>query len=229
MVNLLFDYDGTLHDSLRIYAPAVQAAYDRLAGLGYAAPRTWEPEELRGWIGLSPQEMWEGFLPGLPQAAKDFSRGFVGARMLALIRAGRARLYPGVPQLLAALRGAGFRLLLLSSCPRSYLQAHSWQFGLEAWFDGLYCGEEFHYRPKHEIVPELQTRHQGSFLVIGDRRQDVEAARKNGLPSVGCRYGYGGPGELDQADRAAETPAQLLSCIRSLVPGPIPASGAAGR
>ena len=35
MINLLFDYDGTLHDSLRIYAPALQTAYDRLVRLGY--------------------------------------------------------------------------------------------------------------------------------------------------------------------------------------------------
>ena len=228
MVNLLFDYDGTLHDSLRIYAPAVQAAWDRLADLGHAAPRTWEPEKLRRWIGLSPQEMWDRCLPALPQKEKAFSSRFVGEQMLALIQAGRAQLYPGVPQLLTALRREGFRLLLLSSCPRSYLHAHSRQFGLDAWFDGLYCGEEFLYRPKYEIVPELQIRHRGAFLVIGDRRQDVEAARKNGLPAVGCRYGYGGPGELDQADRIAEEPAQILSCIRSLSSGPVPASEEAG-
>ena len=36
MVNLLFDYDGTLHDSLAIYAPAVLAAYDDLASRGLA-------------------------------------------------------------------------------------------------------------------------------------------------------------------------------------------------
>ena len=57
MVNLLFDYDGTLHDSLQIYAPAFQMAYDRLAGQGYVEPRVWRKEQIRQWIGLSPAEM----------------------------------------------------------------------------------------------------------------------------------------------------------------------------
>ena len=36
MTGLLFDYDGTLHESLRIYAPAMQAVYD---GLSVNRPR----------------------------------------------------------------------------------------------------------------------------------------------------------------------------------------------
>lgn len=39
MTGLLFDYDGTLHESLRIYAPAMQAVYDRLVDRGLAPPR----------------------------------------------------------------------------------------------------------------------------------------------------------------------------------------------
>ena len=39
MTGLLFDYDGTLHESLRIYAPAMQAVYDGLADRGLAPPR----------------------------------------------------------------------------------------------------------------------------------------------------------------------------------------------
>ena len=68
MVNLLFDYDGTLHDSLRIYAPALQTAYDRLVRLGYVPARRWSADEVRQWIGLSPGEMWDRFLPDLPAA-----------------------------------------------------------------------------------------------------------------------------------------------------------------
>ena len=38
MTGLLFDYDGTLHESLRIYAPAMQAVYDGLSDRGWLRP-----------------------------------------------------------------------------------------------------------------------------------------------------------------------------------------------
>ena len=44
MPNLLFDYDGTLHDSMKIYAPSVQLAWDRLAAKGLTEPRTLSEE-----------------------------------------------------------------------------------------------------------------------------------------------------------------------------------------
>ena len=125
MINLLFDYDGTLHDSLRIYAPALQTAYDRLVRLGYVEVRRWSADEVRQWIGLSPGEMWDRFLPDLPLAEKQTSGALIGDRMLALIRQGQAQLYPGVPEVLDSLRDRGYRLLLLSNCPVSYLDRKS--------------------------------------------------------------------------------------------------------
>ena len=61
MPNLLFDYDGTLHDCLKIYAPAVQLAWDDLAAKGLTEPRQLSEEELRPCIGMTPDEMWSYF------------------------------------------------------------------------------------------------------------------------------------------------------------------------
>lgn len=216
MVNLLFDYDGTLHDSLHIYAPAFQTAYDRLVRMGYVPARRWSADEVRQWIGLSPGEMWDRFLPDLPAAEKQTSGALIGDRMLALIQQGQARLYPGVPEVLDRLRDRGYRLLLLSNCPVSYLEAHAAFFHLERYFQGLFCGEQFGYRPKHEICRELQARYDGGFLAIGDRRQDMDIARRNGLPFIGCAYGYAAPGELDGADRLIKSPSELPSALAAL-------------
>lgn len=220
MINLLFDYDGTLHDSLRIYAPAVQTAYDRLTRLGCAPPRRWSDEEVRAWIGLPPAQMWDQCVPGLPDTEKQTSAALVGRRMLELVQAGHARLYAGVPEVLTALRQQGFRLLLLSNCPISYLRAHTEYFHLEQFFHGLFCAEQFAYRPKYEIFSRLRPRYDGTFAVIGDRIQDMEIARRNGLPAIGCLYGYGGRKELSGADWTVQAPSQLLSCVMG-----IPADG----
>lgn len=217
MVQLLFDYDGTLHDSLAIYAPAVQQAYDTLVSKGLAQPKNWDRETIRQWIGLSPQAMWDQFQPHLSQEEKQAGSAQIGQRMQELVEEGQARLYPGVPQVLDELKKREVGMLLLSNCPVSYLRAHTACFGLERWFDGLYCGEEFGYRPKYEILPLLQTRWQGNFLVLGDRDQDMEMARRCGVPAIGCRYGYGSPEELAGADWLADSPQDLLECVEQFL------------
>lgn len=214
MVNLLFDYDGTLHDCLTIYAPAVQEAYDTLVARGYAAAKTLDTETIRPWIGLPPMEMWERFQPHLSPVEKQAGSAQIGRRMLELAQAGKARLYPGVPQVLDGLKKQGVRLLLLSNCPMVYLQTHTACFDLRHWFDGLYCAEEFGYLPKCDILPILREYWPGDFLVIGDRAVDVEMAVQNYVPAVGCLYGYGGAEELARADWLVQTPEELLSCVQ---------------
>ena len=209
MTGLLFDYDGTLHESLRIYAPAMQAAYDRLVDRGLAPPRRLTDREVRTWIGLPPEAAWEQLLPGLPEAEKRRAIEQVGAGMLARIEGGGAQLYPGVPEALSALKQSGRRMVLLSSCPRSYLDAHDRFFHLSLYFDGLFCGEDFGYQPKYRIVPALMERYGGPFLVVGDRAADREAAERNHLRFAGCLYGYGSAEELAGADALVHTPQEL--------------------
>lgn len=39
MKYIIFDYDGTLHNSIKIYKPAFMTAYDYLVDNGYAKKR----------------------------------------------------------------------------------------------------------------------------------------------------------------------------------------------
>lgn len=66
-ITLFFDYDGTLHDCIRIYAPAFRRVYPELVTAGFAAPRTFSDPELSQWLGLSVSDMWNRFMPELPQ------------------------------------------------------------------------------------------------------------------------------------------------------------------
>lgn len=209
MPNLLFDYDGTLHDSMKIYAPSVQLAWDNLAAKGLTEPRTLSEEELRPCIGMTPDEMWGYFAMNIGEEEKRECTKLVGDNMLELVRRGEAKLYDGVPEALAELRRRGFHLVLLSNCPVSYLEAHTEQFHLEQYFEGLYCAEEFGYRPKYEIFERLRGHYPGPFAVVGDRRHDMEAAQRGGVPAIGCLYGYGSREELAPAAYLAYAPSDL--------------------
>ena len=91
MVNLLFDYDGTLHDSLAIYAPAVLAAYNDLAARGVAVGDAPDRETIQRWIGMAPSEMWEQFQPQLSSQEKQAGGAYIGRRMQELVEAGLIR------------------------------------------------------------------------------------------------------------------------------------------
>lgn len=136
--------------------------------------------------------------------------------MLSRIEGGGAQLYPGVPEALSALKQSGRRMVLLSSCPRRYLDAHDRFFHLSRYFDGLFCGEDFGYQPKYRIVPALMERYGGPFLVVGDRAADREAAERNHLRFAGCLYGYGAPRNWQEQMLWLHTPQELQRVLSLL-------------
>jgi len=55
-------------------------------------------------------------------------------------------------------------------------------------------------------------------IMIGDRKHDVIAAKKNGMKSVGVTYGYGSREELIEAgvDYLCDTPMEVVSKILTI-------------
>lgn len=215
MSNLIFDYDGTLHDCSVIYCPAFRKAYDTLAERGYVEERNWSEEEITPWLGYSAKEMWDSFVPDLPQTEKDRCSRLIGNEMLSLVQRGEAKLYADVPELLDILKAQGHTLLFLSNCKTAYLNAHREQFKLDRWFSRYYCTEQYGWIPKTDIFPEIQKDISGKYIVIGDRFHDIEVAERFGLFSIGCTYGYGTAEEMSKATVTADSPLKIFSLLPS--------------
>lgn len=218
MANLIFDYDGTLHDCGVIYCPAFRKAYDTLVERGYVRERCWSDSEITPWLGYSAKEMWDSFAPDLPQSEKERCSQLIGGEMLQLVRAGEARLYADVPELLDRLKAQGHTLIFLSNCKTAYLNAHRERFGLDCWFSGYYCTEQYGWKPKTEIFPEIQKNFSGESIVIGDRFHDIAVAERFGLFSIGCAYGYGTAEEMQKASVTANSPLDILRLLPSAEP-----------
>lgn len=60
-----FDYDGTLHNSIKIYGPAFRKTYTYLVEQGFVDQRDWSDREISYWLGFNPQEMWKTLMPSL--------------------------------------------------------------------------------------------------------------------------------------------------------------------
>ena len=73
---------------------------------------------------------------------------------------------------------------------------------------------------KADVVAHVLLRHELSAdrcLMVGDRRQDMEGARTNGVPTVGVLWGYGDRDELESAGamHIAARPAELIPIVEA--------------
>ena len=219
---VVFDYDGTLHDTSKIYIAAFRSAYADLVREGYAEERDFSDSDVTKWLGCTASEMWDTFMPQLPDEVKKMSAGRIRSVMAQLIRAGRSRLYDGVPEALSRLKNGGKRLVIMSNCANAYMEEHRRQFALDRFFCEYFCAEQYNYIPKYDILKIIIEKYGASCCVVGDRHHDIEAARMNGVRCVGCRYGFGTEEEIAAADDVIDDirelgniifDRQLISCI----------------
>lgn len=213
MINLVFDFDGTLHDTIKIYAPAFRKAYGYLVGSGLAEDREVPDNEIGAWLGYSSRDMWNAFMPHLPETEKEYCSKMIGAELIQSLKAGKAKLYDGVLEILQQLKQQGYRLIFLSNCKTNYMQKSIRQFSLDKFFTAFYCAEQYGFAPKYEIFKHIAAEYPGDFIIIGDRDTDLQTAKRNGLPFIGCAYGYADAGELREAAFVAHSPYDIVTMI----------------
>lgn len=213
--NIIFDYDGTLHESIKIYAPAFKKAYAYLVENGYAQDKIWREAEISKWLGYSSKDMWQEFMPELPSEIKEICSSIIGSSMLEYMQEGKAVLYEGSLKTLEKLRNMGYKLIFLSNCKVEYMEMHTRLFHLDKYFSDFYCTQQYDFAPKHEIFKDIRKNHKGSFIVVGDRFQDIEIATVHSLFSIGCAYGYGTLEELRDADVIVQSVDEIPKSLKS--------------
>jgi phosphoglycolate phosphatase len=197
---IFFDYDGTIHDSLEIYVPAFNKAYEFLVQENKARPKEWTSDEISYWLGFNPVDMWNKFMPELSDEMKNQCSNIIGEQMKLFIEQGNAVLYNGAIDTLEYLKNKEYHLIFISNCKIYYKETHNSLFHLDQYFETLVCSDEYDFIPKYEILNKIKHNYPEEMVIVGDRFQDMEAGKKNHIYTIGCNYGYALEGELDTAD-----------------------------
>ena len=207
---VLFDLDGTLVDSTPGIWASVSAA---AAALGLPEPT---PEQLRGMVGPPLQDGFAlvlGVPPGdVPRAVAAYRAHYSAGALL------DATVYPGVPELLAALVEAGATLAVATSKPEPFAVRLLTHAGLLPSFASVH-GATFDgtVRHKDQVVAAALAAHPDGErpVLIGDRAHDVLGAAAHGLLCIGAGWGPAPPGELAEAGAAvvAATPAEVRTVL----------------
>jgi phosphoglycolate phosphatase len=212
---LIFDLDGTLFHTETVTVPAAREAFE---AHGLAPP---DDAEICSFIGRTSAEYNAWLRTLCPPPAAERILTAAAERELELIGE-RGRLYPGVPEALAELRGAAAKLALCSNGSGRYVEAVLAAHRIDGFFDIVRFrrpGDTAKPQMVGEVLGQLPDGPRQPGVVIGDRNDDVEAARAHGLLAVGCAYGYGARGELDAADAVAAGPAEIPGLVRGLLGG----------
>ena len=212
----VFDWDGTLHDTIGIYGSAIRQTCRHLAGMGYTVPQNPQDDVLRKYLGVNPPDMWHDFAPGLDNEAVYAAVDYAGKKLIEGVESGRAKLYSGALDVLSQVRAEGISTVFLSNCTRDYMLCFSRHFSLENYFDAMYCCEDYGYRPKEEIFCRIMERFREEYVVIGDRLGDLKCAIVHKTHSIGCAYGFGSVSELASADFTAAAVTDIPQLIKKL-------------
>lgn len=209
---ICFDMDGTLSDS----GPGITRCADY--ALRKMGVETAGPDSLRYFIGPPLTESF-GVMNGMNDADVEQAIRYFRERY-AEKGIQEHEPYPGIPETVRALRGAGKHLQIASSKPRPYILRILTEYGIIDCFENI-VGSEFDGRlsKKTEVLAELLRRldeagaDRSDVIMIGDRHYDVRGAHEHGLPCVGVRYGYGSAEELAEAEYTVGSAQELRELL----------------
>lgn len=207
---VVFDLDGTLADTLRDIAEAANAA---LVKNGFP-PCPLEQYPLMVGNGL--RKLVERAAAGADKTAvlnivEDFLSIYDRDCLV------HTKAYPGMNDTLAALRGAGAKLFVVTNKPDA--QAQKIVAGLygDGLFEGVYGNREGrNTKPDPTLTLEILSRagiSPSRSLFVGDSDVDIYTASNAGMKSAGVTWGFRGKNELISAgaDYIVENPQEILT------------------
>jgi phosphoglycolate phosphatase len=181
---IVFDWDGTLADSTRLIAGAIQRACE---ATGCAVP---SETDARYVIGLGLADALAHVAPGL---SADRQRELAAHyRHHYLAREDAIPLFDGARSLLDDLDGAGYLLGVATGKSRAGLDRAIAHHALRGRFHATRCADEGFPKPHPDMLLTLMDRlavAPAQTLMIGDTTHDLELARNAGAQAVAVAYG----------------------------------------
>jgi phosphoglycolate phosphatase len=207
---VVFDWDGTLIDSTRTIARAIQAA---AADLGLPVPDEARASHV---IGLGLRDALALAVPELPpERADEFSQRY---RHHYFTEDAGLQLFAGVRELLAELRARGLPLAVATGKSHVGLMRALKQTGLTEVFAATRCADQTQPKPHPamllELAEELSVEPERS-LMIGDTTHDLQMASAAGAGAIGVTYGAHPRAQLEACAplALAASVAELRQCL----------------
>lgn len=180
---LIFDWDGTLMDSLSHIVDCTHRVAELFA---FAKPTL---EQIRSAIGLPTRGYIKQVFPASKYIYEELCNCYINHYAHSNVK---ESLFKGVEQVLAALSSQGYQMAIATNKSHKNLQQALELHGLDGFFMTLRCGDDVFTKPQPEVIwgilKELQFTH-AEALMIGDTEFDMQVAVNAGIDAVAVGYG----------------------------------------
>jgi phosphoglycolate phosphatase len=213
--SILFDMDGTLIDPSEGIFDSLRYALEQLE-----VPQP-PDERFPSFIGPPLREIFSRLLNttevnALEHAVALYRRRYTRSGIFQCV------VYEGIFDLLEHLTGRGCDLYVATIKPVPFARQILSHTGLAPFFRAIHGSDlAGSLDEKDRLVKGVLDDHGLSpqkSMMVGDRFMDVDAARTNGLVSIGVTYGFGTQAEMRDAgaDHLAGSPAEIAEIFDSL-------------
>ena len=200
----IFDFDGTLGDSFPLILSAFKSALARHLG------REYTDEEITAHFGVTEEGMLRRMAPGCWEAClaaylEEYDR----------MHPLRARLFPGIVDVLTLLKQRGARLAIVTGKGPRSMAISLRHLGLADYFSQVEVGSaEQPEKPRaiRKVVSGWGLP-PGTVAYVGDAGYDMESAREAGVIPLGA--GWAGTADIKGLGRT--TPAKLFTSVGSFL------------
>jgi phosphoglycolate phosphatase len=212
---MVFDLDGTLVDS----APDITAAVNRL--LAARTLPALSQSQVAAMVGDGLHKLLERVFAAVKatpdaNAADDYMHDYESHVLV------ETTLFPGIAATLDQLVADGWRLAVCTNKPARAAHLLLEGLGIATRLAAIGGGDSFATRkpnPAHLAATiEAAGGDPARAIMVGDHRNDIDAATGCAMPSIFAAWGYGPPVMAENATVVAPNPGALPALAARLVP-----------
>ena len=188
---VIFDFDGTLADTLNDVTLCMQETFEAFGD------KCTDRVDVKRTMGL-PLEAAFAELRSKDSDPADIAERVEHYRRLYARQGGvHTRLYPGVQKVLHGALKVGIQSLVVSNKGHDAIDAALKSLGIANTIARVFAVDTVRFRKpdrrlyQEEIKPVLENPSDAEVLVVGDSESDLIFARNSGLASCWAAYGYG--------------------------------------
>lgn len=214
--SIIFDMDGTLFQTDKILELSLEDTFNHLRSLN-----KWDTvtpiDKYRQIMGVPLPKVWEALLPNHSNEVREQTDAYFLERLIENLRSGKGELYPNVKEVFSYLKENNYSIYIASNGLSEYLKAIVNYYNLDNWVTETFSIQQIESLNKSDLVRTILVKYNITYgAVVGDRLSDINAAKDNGLVSIGCNFDFAQEDELSQAEVIIDDLIELKTILPNL-------------